>query len=124
MKKKFLRLFCLLAAVLLILTACGAEATPVATVIPATETSIPPTLTPTNTPQPTETPIPPTPTIGVGSTMISDKDGMTLLYVPAGEFTMGSEAEEVVADGDELGRFAMVAPGGEDGAEEGEEEAG
>ena len=28
---------------------------------------------------------------GIGSTMISDKDGMTLLYVPAGEFEMGSE---------------------------------
>ena len=29
---------------------------------------------------------------GVGSTMTSDKDGMTLLYVPAGEFTMGSDS--------------------------------
>jgi formylglycine-generating enzyme required for sulfatase activity len=28
---------------------------------------------------------------GIGSTMISDKDGMTLLYVPAGEFTMGND---------------------------------
>jgi formylglycine-generating enzyme required for sulfatase activity len=27
----------------------------------------------------------------IGSTMTSDKDGMTLLYVPAGEFTMGSD---------------------------------
>ena len=31
-----------------------------------------------------------TPTPGIGSTMISDKDGMTLAYVPAGEFVMGS----------------------------------
>lgn len=31
-----------------------------------------------------------TPTLGIGSTMISDKDGMTLAYVPAGEFIMGS----------------------------------
>ena len=50
-----------------------------------------PTLVPsTSTPQPTETPVP-TPALGVGSTDISPKDGMTLLYVPAGEFTMGSD---------------------------------
>jgi formylglycine-generating enzyme required for sulfatase activity len=28
---------------------------------------------------------------GIGSTMISEKDGMTLVFVPAGEFTMGSD---------------------------------
>lgn len=32
-----------------------------------------------------------TPTPGIGSTLISEKDGMTLVFVPAGEFTMGSE---------------------------------
>ena len=32
--------------------------------------------------------------LGVGSTMISDKDGMTLVYVPAGEFIMGSNNGE------------------------------
>lgn len=50
------------------------------------------TSTPTkiNTPTPTITLIPPTPTIGIGSTMTGE-DGMTLLYVPAGEFRMGSE---------------------------------
>jgi formylglycine-generating enzyme required for sulfatase activity len=53
-----------------------------------------PTSTPTE--QPTFT-ITPSPTLGVGSTRISTKDGMTLLYVPAGEFTMGSDADEVVA---------------------------
>ena len=51
----------------------------------------------TNTPSPTrtampltQTSIPPTPTLGVGSTM-EGSDDMTLLYVPAGEFTMGSD---------------------------------
>jgi formylglycine-generating enzyme required for sulfatase activity len=44
-----------------------------------------------STPTPTTTSVSPTPTPGIGSTMISDKDGMTLLYVPAGEFIMGSE---------------------------------
>jgi formylglycine-generating enzyme required for sulfatase activity len=31
-------------------------------------------------------------TLGIGSTMISEKDGMTLLYVPAGEFEMGIDS--------------------------------
>jgi formylglycine-generating enzyme required for sulfatase activity len=29
--------------------------------------------------------------LGVGSIVMSEKDGMTLVYVPAGEFTMGSQ---------------------------------
>lgn len=58
-------------------------------------------ISPTRTSQPAtmqtvETAIPiPTPTsahleLGVGSTRISEKDGMILVYVPAGTFTMGS----------------------------------
>jgi formylglycine-generating enzyme required for sulfatase activity/serine/threonine protein kinase len=31
-----------------------------------------------------------TPVLDIGSTTISDKDGMTMVFVPAGEFTMGS----------------------------------
>ncbi len=60
------------------------------TSFPSTETPVP--VVPTITSQPTQTPISPTPTssLGIGSTMISDKDGMTLMYVPAGNFTMGS----------------------------------
>src|SRR5690606_26556910 len=34
-----------------------------------------------------------TSTLGVGSTIVSEKDGMTLIYVPAGEFVMGSNAD-------------------------------
>ena len=34
----------------------------------------------------------PAPTLGIGSTMISEKDGMVMVYVPAGEFTMGSDS--------------------------------
>jgi eukaryotic-like serine/threonine-protein kinase len=52
------------------------------------------TLQPTNTPAPPATPtrMPPTPdpSLGIGSKRIFDKDGMTLLYIPAGEFVMGS----------------------------------
>lgn len=32
------------------------------------------------------------PTLGIGRTFVSDRDGMILLYVPEGDFTMGSEA--------------------------------
>jgi formylglycine-generating enzyme required for sulfatase activity len=50
-----------------------------------------PTLT--FTPLPNQTPAPPTPAPGIGSTM-TGKDNMTLLYVPAGEFIMGSDDGE------------------------------
>ena len=56
-----------------------------------TETPEPPTATlelPTETL--TVTFAPPTPTLGIGSFMISARDGMKLLYVPSGQFTMGS----------------------------------
>jgi formylglycine-generating enzyme required for sulfatase activity len=42
----------------------------------------------TSTSRPTKVP---TPTLDVGSTMISEKDGMVMVYVPTGEFEMGSE---------------------------------
>ncbi|MGB0385643.1 MAG: SUMF1/EgtB/PvdO family nonheme iron enzyme [Ardenticatenaceae bacterium] len=53
------------------------------------------TATPTATAEPTATTAPaatPTvvPTLGVGSTAIAQKDGMVQLYVPAGDFEMGS----------------------------------
>lgn len=65
-----------------------------------TETLTPPPLqsetliypTYTNSPRPTQTPMPATPAPGIGSTMVSDRDDMTLRYVPAGNFTMGSES--------------------------------
>ena len=49
--------------------------------------------TPTNTPTPMNTSTP-TPMLGVGSTQFSPKDGMEMVYVPAGEFVMGSEDGE------------------------------
>lgn len=80
---------------LFILTACSSNiATPIATALPSTETLI---TTFTSTPQPTKISIL-MPTPGIGSTMISDKDNMTLLYVPAGKFTMGDIAEDALAE--------------------------
>jgi formylglycine-generating enzyme required for sulfatase activity len=46
----------------------------------------------TSSPQATETPIPVT-TLGIGATMIGEKSE-TLVYVPAGEFTMGDGASD------------------------------
>jgi formylglycine-generating enzyme required for sulfatase activity len=63
-------------------------------------TPMSPTRVVTSTPLPTETPIP-TPALGIGSTEISSKDGMTLLYVPAGEFLMGSTDADTLATSDE-----------------------
>ncbi|MDH7487096.1 MAG: bifunctional serine/threonine-protein kinase/formylglycine-generating enzyme family protein [Anaerolineae bacterium] len=71
------------------------------TPLPATATPVPPTPTPiivvvTATPLPaTDTPIPPTPTPApvqpvAGATRVWEKDGSITVYVPAGEFTMGS----------------------------------
>ena len=57
------------------------------------------TLTPTFAPAKTNTPVTiipsdtPMPTLSIGSTMVGE-DGMPLLIVPAGEFTMGSENGE------------------------------
>ena len=88
-----------------------------ATLVAVVRSSTPtPTFTPTYTPTPTFTPtytltytptptftstFTPTPTLtpthAPGDTMLSPKDGMTLIYVPAGEFEMGSEAEEGLA---------------------------
>jgi len=61
--------------------------------------TITPTL-PTRTPTVTRTSAPPTftPTPGIGSTRVSEKDGMVMVFVPAGEFRMGSNA----GDSDEI----------------------
>jgi formylglycine-generating enzyme required for sulfatase activity len=57
--------------------------------ITATFTTIPSTAT--STPKPPT----PTPTLGIGSTRVSEKDGMIMVFVPAGEFTMGSDNGDV-----------------------------
>lgn len=55
---------------------------------PPTEITVPFTPTVTVTPSPSATP---TTVLGIGSTSRSLKDSMVLVYVPAGEFTMGSD---------------------------------
>ena len=70
-----------------------------------TATSIAPAVAvqPTNTLLPSATPVPPTqtpvptitPTLGIGSTQVSEKDGMVLVYVPTGEFLMGISNDDI-----------------------------
>jgi formylglycine-generating enzyme required for sulfatase activity len=43
----------------------------------------------------------PTPNLGIGSTQVSDKDGMVMVYVPADEFLMGSTDADTEASPDE-----------------------
>jgi formylglycine-generating enzyme required for sulfatase activity len=79
------------------------------TTSPATSTYVP-TRTPTLTPSPTSSPLPsstlsptPSPTSvptfpplpSLGDTWMRPADGMAMVYVPAGEFEMGSSDEEV-----------------------------
>jgi eukaryotic-like serine/threonine-protein kinase len=85
----------------LLLGACSTPpavptATPSSTPLPPTATLIPYTATP----QPTETPVP-TPTLGIGSTLTT-ADGAVLVYVPAGEFLMGSTYADTFAQEDEF----------------------
>ena len=61
----------------------------------------------TSTPQPTETPSP-TSILDIGRTEISAMDGMTLLYVPEGEFLMGSTAADSLADSDEKPQHSVM----------------
>ncbi|MBI5350439.1 MAG: SUMF1/EgtB/PvdO family nonheme iron enzyme [Chloroflexi bacterium] len=67
------------------------------TTLTSTRTSTPtltrtPSSTATRTPQPPT--FTPTPALRIGSTQVSKIDGMTMMYVPAGSFTMGSDAYE------------------------------
>jgi len=59
---------------------------------PNTPTTQPPL---TKTPTPTHTPVP---TLGIGSTQISEKDSMVMVYVPEGEFLMGATDTDAGSD--------------------------
>ncbi|OQY99745.1 MAG: hypothetical protein B6D41_00755, partial [Chloroflexi bacterium UTCFX4] len=59
-------------------------------IVTATPLPITPTFTPT-----------PTPTLGIGSTQISPIDGAEMVYVPEGEFLMGSMDNDAAANSNE-----------------------
>lgn len=86
----------LLTVFLLIACAKPEPIIPTLTLPPPTETPIPSkTPLPTETAIPSETPLPTvTPEGQIGSTWVRPKDGMVMVYVPQGVFTMGSETGE------------------------------
>jgi formylglycine-generating enzyme required for sulfatase activity len=97
-----------------VLISCGVPSqalaptmTPLPVETKSSVTPMSPTRVVTSTPLPTETPIP-TPALGIGSTEISSKDGMTLLYVPAGEFLMGSTDADTLATSDEKPQHTVM----------------
>lgn len=81
---------------LFFISACGPSPEELAATS-AAETAAAVTNTLTSTPVPTSTPMP-----ALGDTKISPKDEMTLVYVPAGEFLMGRNADDSLADCQEL----------------------
>jgi formylglycine-generating enzyme required for sulfatase activity len=89
-------------------------APPTKTPLPPTPTPVPPTATPlppTPTPAPpTATPSPPSEAV-LGDTWLRPADGMVLVYVPAGEFKMGSVESEPCAHLDELPQHAVYLDG-------------
>jgi len=87
-----------------------------------TETQVPPTTTPqptetqvppTTTPQPTEmpTPVGPPAEADIGDTWTRPADGMVMVYVPAGEFLMGSSEADDQARDDEKPQHTVYLDG-------------
>ena len=66
-----------------------------------TGTSKPLPSTPTRTATPAPPTMAPTPTLAPGATRVSDKDGMVMVYVPTGDFLMGSIDADTEAFGNE-----------------------
>ncbi len=97
MKIKTRRTYLLMTVLLAFLAGCrptaAPTAAPTARPVPPTSTPLPPTTTPVS---PTNTPVPSTATTGpvsgpaVGDTQTRSRDGMVMVYVPAGQFEMGT----------------------------------
>ena len=86
------------------LTPTAVPKTPMHTSTPVLVTSTPVASTSTPTRAlltSTSVPAPPPPVLTPGSTRISDKDGMVMVYVPAGEFLMGSSPADTEANDNE-----------------------
>ena len=97
-------------AVVLLLWGIGAldarsKPTPTVVTGPATET-LTASSTPTNTPEPTDTPAP-----AAGATRVRDIDRAVMVWVPAGEFTMGSTDSDSQAESDEKPQHKVTLDG-------------
>lgn len=86
------------------------EPTKVAQTLPVSTSQPSATLTPTATYlSPTDTSRP-TPTLGIGSTVVSAGDGALLVYVPEGEFLVGSTWSDKLAMDDERPQQSVYLP--------------
>jgi len=79
---------------------------PTATEMPP-PTESPPTEAPPTEPPPTEAPPTAIPTLGVSATAIAQTDGMVQVYVPEGEFEMGSADDDPDGRDDEKPRHTV-----------------
>ena len=66
-----------------------AATAPVANILPVTEPSQPPTEAPSPSPEPGPSEVP---------ALITDAQGVTMVLIPAGEFTMGNSIDQVLAE--------------------------
>jgi len=95
--------------VFILFAAINGQATPLATATPpvtSLSTSLPAS---TATPKPTiqATPTLPLPTLTAGARRVSSVDTMTLLYIPAGNFLLGSAESDTLAHEDERSQFLV-----------------
>lgn len=82
--------------IMLLLSGCGSRINGELPISPSSTnelTSVVPLPAETRTSSPVDTVTPPAPVPGIGSLLRSDKDGAALVYVPEGEFLMGSSDE-------------------------------
>lgn len=49
--------------------------------------------------------ITPTPTLGIGSTRLSEKDGMFMVFIPGGEYTIGSDQNDIALAQKQCGKL-------------------
>ncbi|MDR3574115.1 MAG: SUMF1/EgtB/PvdO family nonheme iron enzyme [Anaerolineaceae bacterium] len=78
----------------------------------ATQTALAPTITPT--PRPTNTPAPthtPTAAASPGATEVSPPDGMTIVYIPPGQFLMGTSSNSQVVKAEEQPQRSIFMDG-------------
>lgn len=108
MKIKLAQITTLLTLFILIFAGCGPSDIQIATMTAAAWTSTPEatftpsaTSTPTISPTPTFTSTPeatPTPTYEVGDSWTRPKDGMLVMYISAGSFTIGVDPDDAFAE--------------------------
>ena len=99
MKERLIKIWIIACMMLVLSVACSPDVEePIEEEIAQVDT---PTVADKEVPEPTATSTPtitPEPTLGIGSTMVNPVDEAVLVYVPEGEFLMGSEDDDAWDD--------------------------